>query len=120
MSFFINILDIVKIPGIRQYLLIKEEGQVVSHNISRPETVAPQLKLAGLGCRELVPEKFYGGFRYMILEQESDDPLVLFKLGTCFLGVWSDRTVRTAVMIKEVMRFLAEITSSGRDKKDAV
>ena len=109
MSFFINVLAIVNVPGVRHYMLVKTTGTIVSHNVASPEETSALLITAGNGCTDIHPSGQFGPFRYVTLNQADGPTIIVFGLGKYYLGVETDRAVNNADVVSSVRKFIAAI-----------
>ncbi len=109
MSFFINVLDIVNVPGVRHYMLVKTNGAIVSHNVDNPDAKSVLIITAGNGSMDIHPSGQFGPFRYVVLNQADGQSTIVFGLGKYYLSVDTDWSVNTDDVVSSVRKFIASI-----------
>ncbi len=112
MSFFLNILDIVSIPGVDRYMLLEKGGAIISHNLESPDRLFDFANKAGNGCFKTNDLEQFGPFRFVIVKQDGGNSIVLFRLNKYSLCVVSDTSVTDHVLVNNVRQFISTISSS--------
>ena len=80
---------ILQITGVKNFILIKEDGQILAHNIDHinPEILSSITLLCGLSS-EMIKSSFgFTHFRYAILSRSGNENILIFPLKNYFLGL---------------------------------
>lgn len=111
MSFVISFLDIVKVRGVDNYILIRDDGRIISHNVKNPEPVSKLVVDTGHYCLD-IQEKGLGKFNHIIMNSRNGERLIVFPMGKFFAGIVSNSKVDGSETIAGVFTFLKKIVAT--------
>lgn len=98
------------IEGVKSYILIRNDGHVVTHNVDDPETVSTMIVFSGLSSDEIRSVMGFSGLSYFILTRENKEKLLIFPIRTYFLGIFQQADAYGPDVIEKVQEFIHAIT----------
>jgi len=105
-----------RIQGVTGFILTRNDGQVITHNVDRPEELASLITHCG-GHAEAVRKAIgFTRFNYLFAGCLQQDPLLVFPFDRYLLGIRQLRDVEQQELIEEVQQVLRQVVSQ-RDKK---
>ncbi len=110
-----DLKQVADLDGIASYLLVRRDGAVVAQNMEDAVTLASMVVVSGISCEAM--EKNLGGkrYRYMAIEREGGEHLLIFSLGNYFLGVIKQSSYDIEQLIDTVSAFLIKIFKKGKN-----
>lgn len=101
---------LAQINGVAHYILVRGDGQVVSQNMEDAESLGLIIAEGGTKCDALAADM--GGNRYIHLsiERESGDDLLVFSLGSYYLGILKHAESQRQEVIDRVIFFLKNLS----------
>ncbi len=101
---------LARIDGIAHYILVRGDGQVVSQNMEDAASLGPVIAAGGTKCDALAADM--GGNRYihLCIERESGNDLLVFSLGSYYLGILKDEESQRQEVIDNVIYFLKNLS----------
>ncbi len=114
MSLSVQFLDIMKVKGVENSVLIKKENhKVMFHNFEDPEAIIETVLKIGSNCAEMTSNTGIDAFRYFYARDVSGRNLIIFSVGSYYLGIRASAKSDINQTIQDVFRFLRQF-SSGR------
>ncbi len=110
-----DLKQVEDLDGVANYLLVRRDGAVVSKNIEDAVTLASTVVLSGTSCEAM--EKNMGGkrYRYMAIERESGEHLLIFSLGNYFLGIIQQSGHDIQKLNDTIIAFLKKLFTKGKN-----
>lgn len=99
--------QILKIPGIKNYILIKNDGLILAHNveIDFSEILSSIVVFCGFTCNLIKNEMGFSRFNYLKLNPKNNEILLIFPIKHFFLGIVQQPDANTAKLIENVKQF---------------
>jgi len=106
---------IAQIKGVDQFVLTRQDGQIITHNLSNPEQLASVVTLGGYGAQAIQKSVGFSQFRYLVCTRPQSQNLIVFSLDKYFLGIQQKPDTSQAELVSEVSRFLQHILSRRKE-----
>jgi len=103
------------IPGLKHFILARNDGQLVSHNLTDPDNLAAMTTLCGMYSGQIQESLGFSKFRHMVLYRENQEHLLLFPLDRYFLGVVHQIGIDQEKMLDNISQFLTSLLSKRKD-----
>jgi len=105
-----DIARLEQIEGVAHYILVRDDGHVISQNMEDAARFAPIISSCGTQCDALATDM--GGNRYihLCIEQESGNDLLVFSLGRYYLGIFKHMESERQETIDKVIYFLKNLS----------
>lgn len=97
---------ILQISGIKQYIMVRNDGKVMIHNVESPESLAPVITFCGLNCDAIGSVAGLTYFKYMMLTRKNNEKLLIFPMETYFLGVIQTHDAYSPDIVEQVIRLI--------------
>lgn len=111
--------QLLKIPGIKGYCLLRGDGRIVVQNLSGDEGLTTLVSLAGRVGEALRNGMGFQYFRYLTLTRQGQEHLLVFPVETYLLGIVQKPGVMTSEVAESVSRFILTITGKPRSTAPA-
>jgi len=97
------------LEAVSDYALVREDGEIMLHNLSRPEPFAALILALGRNADAInLPESF-PRFRHIILTRESGENLLILPLGNYYLGYIQSPDISSRQAASEVLAFIHKV-----------
>ena len=106
---------IAQIKGVDHFVLTRQDGQIITHNMPNPEVLASVVTLGGYGAQAIQKTVGFSPFRYMVCTRPQSQNLIVFSLDKYFLGIRQKADTSQAELVGEVSRFLQHILSRRKE-----
>jgi predicted regulator of Ras-like GTPase activity (Roadblock/LC7/MglB family) len=93
---------ISKVSGVRGFILLKRDGQILSQNMRIPDKVSAMAVICGLSSESLVTATGLSRFRCLVLVRGKKEKLLLFPAMQFFLLVIERPDTYTLELLKEI------------------
>ncbi len=99
---------LLQIEGVNQYILIKNDGDIISHNvkIDYSETLSSMIVFCCFSGDALKSDMGFSKFKYLILLRKSKEHLIVFPLKKFFLGILQHPDMSIPDLVDEVTQFI--------------
>ncbi|HAO23340.1 MAG: hypothetical protein BWK80_47080 [Desulfobacteraceae bacterium IS3] len=97
---------ILQIPGITQYLLVRNDGKVMAHNVDAPESLASVILFCGLNCDAIGSVAGLTYLKYLMLTRKNNEKLLIFPMDTYFLGIIQNADAYSPEIVDSVIRLV--------------
>ena len=98
------------IDGVAQYLLVRSDGQIVSKDTEESASLGPIIAAGGTTCDALAADMDGGRYIHLCIERKSGSDLVVFSLGSYYLGILKDEECSRQELIDKVIYFLKNVS----------
>lgn len=105
--------QLLRIPGIEKYCLLRPDGRPLIHNLDDPEKAAALILLCGRAGRTIRQGLGLQHFRHMVLQRESGQHLLVFSVEQYLLGLIQASDASTPDLVNALARFLLGIQRSA-------
>ncbi len=75
------------VEGVGSYLLMKNDGRILSHNVADPDSLSSLMAVSGLGIKKIQESMGFQHFNHFLVKQDNKENLLLLKMGSVLLGV---------------------------------
>jgi hypothetical protein len=94
--------EISVVHGVRGYLVLRRDGQILSQNVRPAERLSTMVVLAGLSCESIITATRLSRFRCLVLARGKKEKLLIFPAQQCFLLVIEGADVYTPDLLRRV------------------
>lgn len=106
-----------RIKGVANFILTRNDGRIITHNVDHPEDLATLVTLCGFNADAVRKTIGFSQFNYLYAGCQHQNPLLVFPFDRYFLGIRQLRDAEQQELIEEVQHVLQQVVSQ-RDKKD--
>jgi predicted regulator of Ras-like GTPase activity (Roadblock/LC7/MglB family) len=93
---------ITKVSGVRSYLIVRRDGQILSQNIRTADRVSAMVVMCGLSAESLTAAASLSRFRCLVLARGKKEKLLLFPAKHFFLLVIEGPGIYTPDLLKDI------------------
>ena len=97
------------IKGIAQFILVRKDGHVVTHNSPKMVELSSTIVMSGRNCQKLEEFLESGNCIYLHVEREQGSNLLIFSLGKYFLGVIEKTDSDTKKTVDSIISYLKKL-----------
>jgi len=97
------------INGVFQYILVRNDGHVVTHNTKDAVAFSSTIVMSGRNCKQLESVLDSGQYIYLCVERENGHNLLVFSLGNYFLGIIEEADSDTQTTVDLIIDYLKTI-----------
>jgi len=112
MGFFKEMIHIARIEGVKHYILVDHNQQVIVHNLKDYRRIGAMICFCGLQSYALGKSRL----KFLIFERKNHNDLFIFPVGNYYLGVIKHKTIGAVELTHNVLAFLNELVSNRPDK----
>jgi len=105
-----NFTRLTQINGVAHYILVQGDGQIVSQNSEDAASLAPIVAAGGTKCDALAADMDGNRYIHLCIERESGDDLLVFSLGSYYLGILKHAESHRQEVIDNVIYFLKNLS----------
>ena len=93
------------LPGVKNYILVKNNGSVAAAGMAEAERIARIVLRCGRNSDAIGAPRF----SYLVLTRENRENFIVFPVGNYYLGVIKEREVDDPALIKSVLEFIENL-----------
>ena len=101
---------LTQINGVANYILVRGDGRIVSQNMEDAESLGLIIAGGGTKCDALAADMGGNRFIHLSIERESGEDLLVFSLGSFYLGILKKAESERQEVIDNVIYFLKKIS----------
>jgi len=105
---------ISEMNGVASFILTRNDGLVIVHNLADPDDFATTVTLAGTNALAIRKAIGFSQFRYLLFPHPQGEHLLVFSLDKYFLGVQQLGDCDQISLIEEISGYLQTLLSQGR------
>lgn len=98
-----------RIKGVDQYIVVDPAGKIAGHDISDPQRASKMVFSCGQTIQAIGKNKF----RYAIFSRENNKSMMIFPVGTYFLGVEKQKDADTLILVDLILSFVDNYLKQG-------
>jgi len=98
------------IEGVANYILVRDDGYVVSENYDQAVSLASAIVTTGKHCDSLVEDLENRRYIYCCIERDSGNNILVFSLGRYFLGIIQHADSNPQQLTDTIIGFLKALT----------
>lgn len=107
-----------RIKGVTGFVLTRNDGRIITHNVEQPDNLAALVTLCGFNADAVGKTIGFSQLNYLLVGCQQQEPLLVFPFDRYFLGIRQQCEAEQEELIEEVLHVLQQVVSQ-RDKKDA-
>lgn len=107
---FARVMDVV---GVSEYVLVRQDGHVMVHEAKDYEALGHIVQLCGVNCDAIktgIPSRFH----YFLYNRECGEHLLVFPIGSYYLGVIQTSAVESSHVALSVQDFIHALINPTR------
>ncbi len=97
---------ILQISGVSNYILVRNDGKVMVHNLEKADALAPLIVFAGLSCDAVGSVAGLTYLKYLMLARKNNEKLLIFPMDTYFLGIIHNPDAYTQDIVDHITRLI--------------
>ena len=97
---------IQKIQGLDGYVIVKQDGQVLSHNVANVEPLSALIVMCGLNGNIIKSDVGASLFKYLVVARKTNERLLVFPMGTFWLGLLQRQEAYTPDIVNKVQAMI--------------
>lgn len=105
---------IEQIDGVSNYIVVRNDGQMIIHNLDEPEKLTSLLTFGGFNTQAIQKTLGFSQFGYLVYIRPRNQNLIIFSLDKYFLGIVQKMDSNQSRLIEEVGRFLFKLKNQKR------
>ena len=98
-----------KIKDVKHFVLARNDGQLVTHNLTEPDNLSSMTTLCGMYANQIRETLGFSNFEHMVLFRGNEEHVVLFPLDRYFLGIVHHSQADLPALIEKITRFLQSL-----------
>ena len=95
-------LEIATVEGVKNYILVRNDGEIVARDVEEAEALAALALRCGLGADRIGTARY----RYLAFRRKGGEDLFIFPVGNYYLGVIKERNIDGARLVDGVQDFI--------------
>ena len=95
-------LRITEIEGVKDYILVRNDGEIAARNVSEPEAMARLVLSCGSGPEKIGTKRY----RYQAFRRRGGEDFFIFPLGNYYFGVVKYGDTDGALLVARVLEFI--------------
>jgi nanoRNase/pAp phosphatase (c-di-AMP/oligoRNAs hydrolase) len=103
---------VLKIEEVGSYLLMRTDGQILSHNVPDPDGLSSLLALSNLGIKTLQQSLGFQHFNHLLIKRDNQENLVLLKLGNSLLGILQRPNTACSELLNSLVQIQEQINAA--------
>jgi len=103
-----KLLNLFKIAGIEQYILVDQKGNIAAHNIKDPEKIARIV----ISCAKNAFAIGKPNMEYVIFSGKNQRNFFIFPAGNSYLGVIKQQNISDITFTDNILNFLKNLGSN--------
>ncbi|MEN6320568.1 MAG: hypothetical protein ABFD82_17660 [Syntrophaceae bacterium] len=100
---------IQRIQGLDGYAIVKQDGQVLSHNVANVESLSALIVMSGLNGNIIQTDVGASLFKYLVIARKTNERLLVFPIGNLWLGLLQRKDTYTPDIISKVQFLINEL-----------
>jgi len=85
LEIFANRIELVS--GVETFVLVRRNGEIVTHNMKTPDDLAAMVTICGIGSNAVMQTIGFSGLRHLSINRIDQRNFLVFYLDRYFLGV---------------------------------
>lgn len=114
MPTILDFAKIVKVEGVKNFILIRKDGQVMTHNMEHPESLSPFIVLCGLNADAIGLSLELQQMVNITVMRENKEHLHIFPAGNYFAAVFQQADAYTPDVVKSISKFIGTVITQPR------
>lgn len=102
---------LLQVEGLQNYLLMKTDGRILSHNVADPDALSSLLALSNLGVKKIQDSLGLQHFNHLLLKRQNQENLLLLKLGSILLGVQQKPNTACSELLSDLARVQEQVST---------
>ncbi|MBN1141434.1 MAG: hypothetical protein JXB25_06535 [Deltaproteobacteria bacterium] len=98
-----------QIKGVENFMVLRHDGHMLTHNMSQPEKMSSLATLTGISAQSIQKTMGFTPFRYLVFAREHNQSLIIFTLDKFYVGILAKTGFNLAELIEDIAKFLVKI-----------
>ncbi len=103
---------ISSIKGVDRFTLVRNDGRIVTHNMSDPDEFARMVTTCGVSAMTLCKPLGVSQLKQIILDRPNNGNIIIFQLYKYFLGIQKNGNTDQDAVILEVSHLLRQMVQT--------
>ena len=95
-----------RIQGLDGYVIVKQDGQVLSHNVANVEGLSALIVMGGLNGNIVKTEVGASLFTHLVIARKTNERLLVFPVGNFWLGLLQRQDTYTPDIVNKVQSII--------------
>ena len=100
---------IAGIKGVENYMLVKNDGTIASHNTEHPESLAKMVLDCGLNCDKIEKARF----TCFVFSRGTRENYFIFPVGNYYLGLQQQADIDAALIVNTIIEFIRGLSKKN-------
>ncbi|MBN2428252.1 MAG: hypothetical protein JXK94_07950 [Deltaproteobacteria bacterium] len=105
---------IEQIKGVGNYIVARNDGQIVIHNLENPEKLTSLVTIGGFHSVAIQKTLGFSDFGYLIYIRPQNQNLIIFALDKYYIGILQKIDSNQTQLIEDVSRFLFNLKNQKK------
>jgi hypothetical protein len=105
---------ISQIPGVKQYLVVRNDGKTMLHDVESPEPLSSMIVFCGLNCDAIGSVAGLTCPRYLMMTRKNGEKLLIFPMDSYFLGIIQKPDAYSPDVVDNVIRMIRMVVKSKK------
>jgi len=105
---------IEQFKGVSNYIVARNDGQIIIHNLGNPEKLTSLVTFGGLNAQSIQKTLGFSEFGYLIFIRPQNQNLIIFSLDKYYLGIVQKVDSNQTQLIDEISRFLFNLKNQKK------
>ncbi|PLX48694.1 MAG: hypothetical protein C0613_09775 [Desulfobulbaceae bacterium] len=101
------------VAGVNEYVLVRQDGHVVVHEARDHEALGHIVQLCGANC-DAIKTDIPGRFHYFLYNRDCGEHLLVFPVGSYYLGILQSSAVESSHLALAVQTFIRTLINQAR------
>ena len=97
---------IQRIQGLEGYIVVSQDGHVLSHNVANVEALSAFVVMSGVNGNIVKAEVGASHFNHLAVVRKSNEKLLIFPLDNLWLGLLQQRDAYTPDIVNKVREMI--------------
>jgi hypothetical protein len=105
---------IEQIKGVHNYIVVRNDGQIIIHNLDKPEKLTSLVTFGGFNAKIIQKSLGFSQLGHLVFTRPQNQNLIVFSLDKYYLGILQEIDSNQTQLIDEVSRFLFNLQNQKK------
>ena len=96
---------IAAVEGVKNFILVRDDGEIAAWNMETPEKIADMVLRCGRNPERVGTARY----RYLVFRRKSGEHFFIFPVGNYYLGVVKEKEIDSGLLVDGVLNFIAAL-----------
>jgi len=102
---------LLQVEEVQNYLLMKPDGKILSHNVSDPDSLSSMLAISNLGIKKIQQSLGFHHFNHMLFKRDNQENLILLKIGSNLLGIQQKANTACSELLSSLTKIQEQLSA---------